>query len=179
MESRVKYSRTASRKQYRRSMENFAIVALAVALLLRIFVLSTTYVDGFSMVPTLFHGERVVVFKVAYTFTAPKRFDVVVCEFPEENQPFVKRVIGLPGETVELRGREGIYIDGVQLEGDEYGIGTNPRTGTWQVPAGSYFLMGDNREHSKDSASLGPLEKGNITGKASLIYWPLKELKFI
>lgn len=179
MESRVKYSRVATKKQYRRSMENFAIFTLTVALLLRIFVLNMTYVIGRSMYPTLMEGERVAVFKAAYTFTDPKRFDVVVCKFPGEDEYYVKRVIGLPGEEVELRGKEGILIDGKPLEGDIYGEGANPRTGTHRVGANEYFLMGDNRAHSQDSAILGSLEKNNISGKAVLVVWPLGNIKSI
>lgn len=179
LESRVKYSRVASRKQYRRSMENFAIMTLTVALLLRIFVLNMTYVKGSSMQPTLIEGERVIVLKAAYAFSEPKRFDIVVCKFPGEEDYYVKRVIGLPGEKVELRGREGIFIDGRPLDGDIYGIGYNPRNKQETVGANEYFLMGDNRAHSQDSAMLGALDKKHISGKAVLVMWPMNNFKFL
>ena len=131
-------------------------------------------IDGSSMEPNLHHDERVIVDKVTYLFGQPQRGDVVV--FALENQPkdYIKRVIGLPGETIEISNGV-VYVDGRPLE-EPYALpapgDTRPAV---QLAADEYFVMGDNRGNSQDSRSFGPIGRDDIVGRAWIVYWPPAE----
>lgn len=178
LKAREEYARIAERRYYRRAFEVFAIITLISVIILRLFVLNVTTVSGWSMYPTLINGEKILTLKVAYKISKPKRYDVVVCAFPGEDSLYVKRIIGLPGETIQLT-KDSILIDGVPLEDDEYGRGINPRLQTVTIPEGHYFLMGDNRTQSNDSSRLGALSKENIKGKVCMIVWSSYGLKVL
>ncbi len=135
-------------------------------------------VDGFSMNPTLQDGEYVLVNRLAYTLGAPARGDIIVFSFPmDERQDLIKRVIGLPGETVTIRDGK-VMINGVLLS--ESYIAQKPvYNGAWTVQDGQLFVLGDNRNDSKDSHQWGLLPVENVIGKAVLIYWPPPDWKLI
>lgn len=133
-------------------------------------------VDGHSMEPT-FHGEdRLVVSRVHYLLGEPQRGDILVFNSLEADRVMlIKRVIGLPGETVEMRG-QAIYINGEAL--DESYIKEPCRINrcsddTWELAAGEYFMMGDNRNNSRDSRRFGPVPLNKIVGQVVFRYWPL------
>jgi len=128
-------------------------------------------VDGFSMNPTLANGEYILINKMAYKFGEPVRGDIIVFKFPEDpEQDLIKRVIALPGETVSIHDGK-VTINGVLL--DEPYIAAPPfYSNTWVVEPGHLFVLGDNRNESKDSHEWGLLPIENIIGKAVLIYWP-------
>lgn len=164
---------------YRRRSNLDFFIYLAVMLIavfaLRQYAVEPIRVDGESMVNTLADGERMLVEKVSYLVREPRRGEIVICYYPGYDVTCVKRVIGLPGETVEIRG--GVtYIDGQPLDETEwiaeqmwyYDIG--PVT----VPENSVFVMGDNRNYSKDSrdSSVGPIPYERIVGRASAVIWP-------
>ncbi len=147
-------------------------VGLAVILFLIINTLSARVrVDGFSMLPTLQDGEFVLVNKLAYRVGSPARGDIIVFRSTTvADLDLVKRVIGLPGDKVEIR--NGNVILNGQVLNEAY-INSAPNyKGTWQVPAGYLFVLGDNRNDSSDSHQWGYLPEQNIIGKALLIYWP-------
>lgn len=156
------------------------LVALVLALAIRSFLLQPYWVLGRSMLPTLHDGERVFLNRLVYRLQDPVRGDVVVIPLPDEDSSIIKRVIGLPGESVEIR--EGsVWINGQRLlepylEGDTQG-----EYGPVEVPAGHVFVLGDNRQESRDSryASIGFVEFERLTGKAILVYWPLTHLRTI
>lgn len=138
-------------------------------------------VDGPSMQPNFHTGNLVIVNRLAYFFSAPQRGDVIVLHNPryEGGDDLIKRVIGLPNETVELKdGR--VYVNGVLLEEpyvrDFCGLGCN---GTWTLSETQYFVLGDNRPQSYDSHNFGPIERHLIVGQAWVKYWPLSELSII
>jgi signal peptidase I len=142
------------------------------------FVTMRVVVDGISMEPNLFGGERLIVNRLVYRFFGePERGDVIVFESPvNPKENLVKRVIGLPGETLTVEGGE-VYINGVSL--DEPYIAAHIQAneqGRWTIPAGYYFVMGDNRNRSSDSRSWGMLPQDLIMGKAWVVYWPPKAL---
>ena len=150
------------------------IPALLIAVLINVFLGQATRVDGQSMEPSLYTDERLVVEKLSYRLHGPQRFDIVVIRVPSQGDDLlIKRVIGLPGETVEIR--DGVvYIDQVPLDEDFVEQRTYPgRDAKVTVPPLHVFVMGDNRTHSNDSRSFGPVPIENIVGRAWLAYWPL------
>ncbi|MBN1137349.1 MAG: signal peptidase I [Anaerolineae bacterium] len=154
--------------------------AILIALLLNVFVGQATRVQGQSMEPNLHTDQRLVVEKVSYRFHGPRRGDVVVIRVPSQGEELlIKRVIGLPGETVEILNGQ-VYIDG-QLLDEPYTDGSTRqgRIGRVVVPALHVFVMGDNRDHSNDSRTFGPVPIENIVGRAWLSYWPLSNAGMI
>ena len=147
-------------------------VILAVVLYFGINAVSARVrVDGFSMNPTLQNGEYILVNKLAYKTGKPQRGDIVVFMFPMNlEEDLIKRVIGLPGESVSVK--DGVVsINGAPL--NEPYINAAPfYNGEWQVPEGQLFVLGDNRNDSRDSHQWGLLPIENVIGKAVLIYWP-------
>ena len=158
--------------------------ALLVAFVVKTFVFQAFYIPSESMVPTLEVGDRVLVNKLADRMHDPHRFDIEVFHAPKgtetpEIKDLVKRVIGLPEETIEGRGGQ-IYIDGRLLEEPFLPPGTQSRTfGPVQVPAGEYFMLGDNRQFSKDSTYFGPIERKAMIGRVFLRIWPLNRAGFL
>lgn len=139
-------------------------------------------VDGASMEPNFSTSQRVIVDRVSMIlFNGPGRGDVVVLDSPaNKDDLLIKRVVGLPGETITIRqGR--VYVDGVQLEEsyiDEF-CTSRACNGSWELGPGDYFVLGDNRSHSLDSHSFGPVAEASIIGIARLRYWPLDEIDIL
>lgn len=147
-------------------------IFLALALYLVIQGVSERIrIDGSSMEPNLHHGEFVIVSKLNYRFGSPERGDVVVFDFPRNiTQEYIKRVIGLPGDQVQIKEGE-IYINDVLLS--EPYLESEPNyEGLWEVPENTYFVLGDNRNNSSDSHNWGMVPVENLVGEALLIYWP-------
>ena len=151
-------------------------VLLAVAIWAVINLAVARYVvDGDSMEPNLHTGQFLMVNKLIYVLIPPQRGDIIVFDYPgNPGDDYVKRVIGLPGDTVIIENGD-VYVNGVQLE--ELYVSSNttiPSKGKWIVPADNYFVLGDNRPHSSDSRQWGMLEEQYIVGKAWISYWPPK-----
>ncbi len=135
-------------------------------------------VDGESMEPTLLSGEYVMVNRLSYRFGSPQRGDIIIFHPPiNPGEEYVKRVIGLPGDEVEVKNKV-VYVNGQALDETYLNVTTN-YPGTWRVPAGQLFVLGDNRNNSEDSHDWGTLPMANIIGKAVLIYWPPTAWGFI
>lgn len=152
------------------------LIALLVAIVVRAFVVERFLVDGPSMEPTLWDGESLIVYKLAYRFGAPKRGDVVVFRYPlNPEKDYVKRCVAVGGDTVEMRvGR--LYVNG-QLIPEPYvnypGL-TEMKSIT--VPEDSIFVLGDHRTNSEDSRVFGPVNLSLLKGKAVFVIWPPKEI---
>ncbi|WP_430786274.1 signal peptidase I [Virgibacillus flavescens] len=151
-------------------------IAILLAFLLRTFVFATSIVEGESMVPTLENGERVIFNKLVYFLDEPERGDVVIIQRPLKN--YVKRVIGLPGETVKFREHQ-LYINGEKY-GESFisneALNNTGNFGPIEVPDDKYFVMGDNRAISKDSRNgLGFISEDDIIGKSELVVYPFDE----
>ncbi|HSO10769.1 MAG TPA: signal peptidase I [Anaerolineales bacterium] len=175
---------TESQPQQTDSWKRFALdiletVILAVVLYFGINAISARVrVDGLSMNPTLQHGEYVLVSRLAYKTGEPQRGDIIVFSFPgDQKQDLIKRVIGLAGETISIRNNE-VLVNGVKLE-EPYIAQSPVYSGEWTVGEGQLFVLGDNRNDSKDSHQWGLLPAENVIGKALLIYWPPPEWKLI
>ena len=159
---------------YRRAlMDVFETILLSLVLFLGINAVSSRIrVESISMQPTLYAGNFVLVNKVAYRFGSPSRGDIIVFRYPPDptQVPYIKRVIGLPGDRIRIADGK-VYIND-QLFTEPYLTVTTQRGGTWDVPQNSLFVMGDNRNNSSDSRSWGWVPIQNIIGKAEVIYWP-------
>jgi len=159
-----------------RELLETVLPAILIALLLNVFVGQATRVQGQSMEPNLHTDQRLVVEKVSYRFHGPRRGDIVVIRVPSQgDELLIKRVIGLPGETVEVRDGH-VYID-EQLLDEPYTQGStrSGRIARVIVPPLNIFVMGDNRDHSNDSRTFGPVPIENVVGRAWLSYWPLND----
>ncbi len=152
--------------------------AARTAILIVVFVVQPVKVEGTSMQPHLSDQERIFVNKFVYHFSEIGRGDVVVFWYPKEpKKSFIKRVVGLPGETVEVRSGF-VYINGLMLN-EMYIRPENfdhNSYGPWKVPGDSYFVMGDHRNSSNDSRHWGAVPAENIFGKAIFRYWPVSKL---
>jgi signal peptidase I len=151
------------------------VETVALALVIWVVVNLTTaryVVDGPSMESSLYTGNRLIVSRLAYKFGDPARGDVVVFRTSPTGESLVKRVIGLPGETLTIQAGK-VYIDGQRINEPYISSDTYlPHEGRWSIPEGYYFVMGDNRLRSSDSRRWGLIPEEDITGKAWLIYWP-------
>ncbi|MBR2122386.1 MAG: signal peptidase I [Lachnospiraceae bacterium] len=157
-----------------------AVVILLTFLMVK-FVAQRTEVFGTSMVPTLESGDQLIADKLTYHFRDPRRFEIVIFPFEyEEETYFIKRVIGLPGETVRIDFQGNIYIDGKLLEEDYgYEVMESPGIAAAEITLADdeYFVLGDNRNVSKDSrsADVGPISRDVILGRAFLRIYPFSK----
>lgn len=152
------------------------VIAVVLALIVKSFVLSTSIVEGESMEPTLVDGERIVYNKFVYLIGSPDRGDVVIIKRPFKN--YVKRIVALPGEKVEMKNHI-LYIDDQPSEQNYLNEDSKEHTGNFGpyfIPNEHYFVLGDNRAVSKDSRNgLGLIEEDEIIGRSEFIYFPVSE----
>ncbi|MDR3051148.1 MAG: signal peptidase I [Oscillospiraceae bacterium] len=155
-------------------------VAFVLALIIRTFLFEPVRVDGESMLETLQNNEYMISTKYDYLAGNPARFHVVTCHYPGRTQTFVKRVVGLPGETLELRGGE-LYIDGTLIPQNFKRTPSTANFGPFTVPDGCYFVMGDNRDHSNDSRNpqVGALPRNLIRGHVQYVAFPFTNIRAI
>jgi len=159
------------------------VVFLAILVMVYLFLLSPQEISGQSMEPTFFNAELIITNKFVYKIAPPKRGDVIIFKSPKNKEvDYIKRVIGLPGETVTLENGE-YFVNGVKI--DEPYLRPNTVTAggsylregaTITVPEGEYFVSGDNRPHSSDSREFGTIPLGDFIGKGILLYWPISKL---
>ena len=156
------------------------LLAVVLALIVRIFLFEAIVIHQSSMYPTYEEGDRVVIGKLMYHFQEPERGDVVVFKTGDMTRPFIKRAIGLPGETVEIHDNA-VYIDGEALEEPYLYQTMYGEYGPVTVPAGHLFVLGDNRNNSEDSRyeSVGMIPIKDIRGRVRLRLWPLDNIQWI
>lgn len=153
-----------------------AFPAAVISLLVNAFVVQAMVVQGPSMKPNLNFSHRVLVDKISYRVShVPERGDVVVVDLPQEPTLLVKRTVALPGETVAVRGGQ-VFIDGEPLEEAWATRQGGPDYPPARVPAGHVFVLGDNREVSRDSRWFGPVPLDAIDGRVGWIVWPPQEI---
>lgn len=155
------------------------VFAFAIFLFLYLLVMQPHKIKGASMEPNFPDGEFLLTDKVSYRFREPERGEVIIFKAPvAPDEEFIKRIMALPGEKIKVDNGH-IYINGERLNEPYLSDSLVTSTGNFlgnsefTVPAGKYFVIGDNRNHSSDSRHWGPIEKKAITGRAWLIYWPL------
>jgi signal peptidase I len=154
------------------------VPALLIAIAIHLFLAQATRVEGYSMEPTLFGHQRLIIEKVSYRMHQPDRGDIVVLRVDGFPELLIKRVVGLPGERLAVR--DGVvYINGKPLD-EPYLV--QPARGDYppvKIPQGYVFVMGDNRNNSSDSRVFGPVPIDNIVGHAWMRYWPLQDLSLM
>ncbi|BBN99559.1 signal peptidase I [Sporolactobacillus terrae] len=163
-------------------------IAILIAFLVRQFIFSNYIVRGESMMPTLQDGNRLIVNKIGYTVGTPHRFDVIVFH-ATETEDYVKRIIGLPGDSITYKNDQ-LYVNGKRVAepylqhykdalppGQQLTENFNlkAKTGKLRVPEGKLWVMGDNRQNSEDSRYFGFVDQKSVIGKVSIRYWPLNE----
>jgi signal peptidase I len=174
---------TAEAKKYsfwRAFWDVIETVLISLALFFAInYVTARIRVESISMEPNLYAGDFVIVSKLAYRFDEPTRGDVIVFKYPPRpnETPYIKRVIGLPGDDVEIRNGY-VFINGELLPEPYIQVDTYPNN-RWMVPEDALFVMGDNRENSSDSRSWGMVPLENVIGKAEVVYWPPEDWKIL
>lgn len=152
-----------------------ALIAIAVVL----FVMQGYRVSGACMEPHLYTGERVLAYKLAYLVHPPRRGDIVIFHYPKQpSEMYVKRVIGLPGETVEIRNGR-VLINGNLLPDPHRTFAAHGNWGPKFVPHDQFFVMGDNRDVSDDSRCWGNLPSYRIVGRAVACYWPPRDCQVL
>ena len=158
------------------------VVAAAMAFVVRTFLFEPVRVDGASMMNTLTDSDFMIATKFDYLLGDPERFDIVICDYPNTDDGMyrVKRVVGLPGEPVELSGGN-LYIDGELVEQDFDMTPNQTFFGPITVPQEHYFVLGDNRNNSKDSRSVmvGPLPRKMIKGHVRAVVFPFSSMRII
>ena len=170
------------------------VAAVAIALVIRTFIFEPVRVDGQSMDDTLADGEIMIVSKLGYSsfdfiggrvsaFGNPKRFDVVICRYPGRGYTnFVKRVVGLPGDTVSVQDGY-LYINDEKYDepyiNDDYRSGYLNNFAPFTVPDGQFFVMGDHRNNSNDSRSIGPIDRNMIVGHVVQVVFPFSSFRSI
>jgi len=148
-----------------------------LAFLIITFVAQSYVVDGISMLPTLEHGQRLIVEKLSYRFRDPRQGDIIVLNVP--NAQYIKRVIAVEGDIIQARGGQ-VYVNGTALEEPYVSAATYPNFGPFVVPEGHLWVMGDNRPRSNDSrGTVGFLNKQDVVGRAVFRYWPLPAVGLI
>lgn len=163
----------------------YILIIIGLTYLIITFVGQRTRVSGSSMEPTLSDGDNLIVDKISYRFRDPSRYDIIVFPYKyEENTYYIKRIIGLPGETVQVVGGY-VYINGEALTSDIYGaevmesamMAADPVT----LGEDEYFVLGDNRNHSSDSRdpSVGVLKRSDLMGRAWVRIYPFDEMGVI
>lgn len=162
----------------------YLLFVLLLTWFLITFVIQRTEVDGTSMEGTLSHGDNLFVDKISYRFKDPERFDIIVFPFQyQEDTYYIKRIIGLPGETIQIDEKGNIYIDGERLK-ESYGLEVikpeNIGRAAEPITLGEdeYFVMGDNRNNSSDSRTeiVGNIHRDDIIGRAWVRIWPFEKM---
>lgn len=162
----------------------FAIIAVAIVIPIRIFIAQPFVVSGSSMVPTFEDGQYLIVDELSYRLGEPERGDVVIFRYPgDPSKFFIKRIIGLPGETVDVDGNDVVIYneenkDGVHLS-QPYLRTVSDQDDHVVLASDEYYVMGDNRPGSSDSRSWGPVKSKFLVGRAFLRLFPLGEVKIL
>jgi signal peptidase I len=149
-------------------------IAVVFYLLLQLFIQSSI-VENISMQPGLIEGQRLIVVKAAYWFNGPQRGDIVIIYPPiESDKQWVKRCIGVPGDTITIQNGN-VYVNGIALNEPYIKAKPNYTYSSYTVPEDEYFVLGDNRNHSEDSHFGWTVSRSDIVGKAWLRIWPLNK----
>lgn len=168
------------RGSFWRSLREFIFlfaIAVVLALAIQRFIVKPFYIPSGSMEETLLPGDRVLVNRFIYFFQSPHKGDIIVFQFPFDlSKDFIKRIVALPGDRIEIN--QGTVILNRKPQKEKYIIPDDSNMSLKKVEPDSFFVMGDNRPNSSDSRVWGALPRKDIIGKAFIIYWPLNRLRW-
>lgn len=168
-----------NKKSGTRELIQTLVIALVLAFVIRTFVLESFQVSGYSMLPTLHNGERVLVNKLAFLFEKPKTGEIIVFRSPvDPSQDWIKRVIGVPGDTVSIK-HDVVYINGKRYPEPFLKYRTSPNVSPVYVPPGYLWVLGDNRPISYDSRYFGLLKESRVIGQAFVVWWPPARMRWL
>lgn len=172
---------TEKKPGFTKDIVTFALIALIIVVPIRWFIAQPFIVRGASMHPTFETGDYLIVDQLSYRFEDPTRGDVIIIRYPKDRSVyFIKRIIGLPSETVELQGTKVIIRrpgqEAITLEQSYVSAASRPEYATYSLSPTEYFVMGDNRNESSDSRVWGPLPKKDIIGRALVRLFPLNNI---
>ncbi|OGI65126.1 signal peptidase I [Candidatus Nomurabacteria bacterium RIFCSPLOWO2_01_FULL_39_18] len=174
--------KSESAKQSFWELVRFALLALLIVAPIRVLVAEPFVVSGASMVPTFLDGDYLVVDKLSYKLNDPERYDVIIFKYPNDTTKFfIKRIIGLPNETVDIKGSvititNALHKDGFKIDQPFVKNTANNNNTHYEIKSGEYFVMGDNRSASSDSRYWGGVKRELISGKALLRLLPIKNI---
>lgn len=162
-------------KEYGKSI----LSALILAIFIITFIVQAFFIPSGSMRPTLEIRDRILVNKLIYRFRDPKRQEIIVFRYPvQPKRKFIKRVIGVAGDKVEIvKGQ--VFVNGKPLEEDYTLTKGYSNYGPVTVPEDNYFVLGDNRNNSEDSRFWGFVPRGNVIGQAFIIFWPFNRIQWL
>lgn len=161
------------------------IASVVLVVLTMMFVAQSLEISGNSMVPTFHNSERIVVEKVSYKTSNPKRYDIVVVRSPSnDSMLLIKRVIGLPNESIKIDQNGQVFANGQLIDSnfvntEDSSFKPAVRYSEYNLKKDEYFILGDNRNHSNDSRFFGAINKESIVGKAFFVYWPLNKIRTV
>jgi signal peptidase I len=178
-----KISKTKTGWQSFRELFFFALLSLAIVIPIRVYVAQPFIVSGSSMFPTFKNNDYLIIDELSYRFSNPERYDVIVFRYPNDTTKFfIKRVMGLPGETIDIKGKDVTIINGENPKGfklDQSFINNEMNSNEHAVlKDNEYYVLGDNRNSSSDSRVWGILPEKLIIGKAFLRLYPLNKINF-
>lgn len=159
------------------------VVVLALLVMVYLFIMSPQEINGSSMEPNFHNGEFILTNKILYKFRPPERGDVVIFKSPPNKEiDYIKRIIGLPGDTVSVKDNA-VFVNGQKVDEPYLAPNTPIFGGSYLaegqsvvVPPDSYFMLGDNRDHSSDSREFGPINQADFIGTAIFRYWPFSQM---
>jgi len=182
--TRMEFGELENKKESIGELVRFGLIAILIMVPIRLFVAQPFIVSGSSMFPTFFNGDYLIVDEISYRIKSPERFDVIIFRYPNEKKKFyIKRIIGLPGEKVEIRGStvsiiNQEYPDGLVLE-QPYVKNKSDNNAIYELKENEYFVMGDNRSASSDSRYWGAVAEDLIMGRAFLRLLPVKNIDIL
>ncbi|OGI73925.1 signal peptidase I [Candidatus Nomurabacteria bacterium RIFCSPHIGHO2_02_FULL_41_18] len=180
----MEFGELENKKESIGELVRFGLIAILIMVPIRLFVAQPFIVSGSSMFPTFFNGDYLIVDEISYRIKSPERFDVIIFRYPNEKKKFyIKRIIGLPGEKVEIRGStvsiiNQEYPDGLVLE-QPYVKNKSDNNAIYELKENEYFVMGDNRSASSDSRYWGAVAEDLIMGRAFLRLLPVKNIDIL
>lgn len=185
----IKFARTEPRRWLFEKWKNWGeplLIAAVLAILIRTFIFGPYKIPTGSMKPTFMENDKIFVDKLSYRFHEPQRGDIIVFKYPlDRKKDFVKRLAGLPGETLEIRDG-GLIVNGKLMTDPPFGHMTYYNVEQWnfgksgqviRIPEGHYFALGDNSSHSADSRQWGFVPRKDLIGKAFMIWWPPQRIR--
>ncbi len=163
------------------------LIAIILTFIIRTFLFAPFQVDGDSMLPNFTHKERLIANEIIYDITSPKRGDVIIFHF-DEQRDYIKRIIGVPGDTIEMKSDQ-LYVNGepidepylTSVKNDLHNLGMvlTEDFGPITVEEKHLFVLGDNRKNSKDSRMIGQISFEQVVGRADVVFWPLNSFRII